>query len=115
MLTLYDDRVKQVIPNDGTLIEDLAQNTLKALKQTESDLGWATARLERKWNTFTCGVMLGWLLAVLILFGYEGVKAWRQSDNAVYQRADEVRTSVVRLLEVLPVPTGTNAQEGVAQ
>lgn len=114
MVTLYDDRVKQVLPNSGTLVEDLARDAFTSLKKAEYDLGWTTVRLARKWNTFICGMMLGWLLAVLIFFGYEGVKAWRQRDNAVYQRADEVRTSVVRLLEVLPATWTTNGTEQVA-
>lgn len=114
MVTLYDDRVKQVIPNDGTLVEELAQSMFTALKKSEFDLGCATVRLARKWNTFICGMMLGWLLAILILFGYEGIKAWRQRDNAVYRRADEVRTAGVRLLEVLPAAWTTNGTELVA-
>ena len=115
MVTLYDDRVKQVIQNDGTLVADLARDAFQSLKKTESDLGWALARANTKFINFTSGLMLGCLIAVLTLFGFEGIKAWRQRDNAVYQRADEVRISVGRLLEVLPAAWTTNVTETAAQ
>ena len=44
MLELYDDRVKQVVPNEGLLVEDLYRECGEILKQSRADNGWLAAR-----------------------------------------------------------------------
>lgn len=46
MLELYDDRVKQVIPNEGLLVEDLYRECVKMLQQIHADNGCSTSRDE---------------------------------------------------------------------
>lgn len=64
MLELYDDRVKQVVPNEGLLVEDLYRECGRMLKQVHSDNGWLLEKLESKLNGFWNGLILGFLLSM---------------------------------------------------
>ena len=76
MLELYDDRVKQVVPNKGLLVEDLYRECGKMLKEAHADNGWLLAKLESKRNGFSAGLLMGALLAVLTLAGVEACGKW---------------------------------------
>lgn len=76
MLELYDDRVKQVVPNEGFLVEDLYRECGKMLKEVHADNGWLLAKLESKRNGFSAGLLMGALLAVLTLAGVEACGKW---------------------------------------
>ena len=69
MLELYDDRVKQVVPNEGLLVEDLYRECINMLKQTHADNGWLLAKFESKLNGFCTGLLLGGLLSAAVLVG----------------------------------------------
>lgn len=64
MLELYDDRVKQVVPNKGLLVEDLYRECGRMLEQVHSDNGWLLEKLESKLNGFWNGLILGFLLSM---------------------------------------------------
>ena len=56
MLELYDDRVKQVVPNEGLLVEDLYRECGKMLLQTHADNGWLLYKLSNKFTGFLAGL-----------------------------------------------------------
>ena len=74
MIELYDDRVKQVLPNEGTLIEDIAvsqHNSHVFYKSLVNDYRSENLRLNRKldckFNGFLSGLMLGSMLVGIIM------------------------------------------------
>lgn len=62
MLELYDDRVKQVVPNEGLLVEDMLASTVAAADRLVSANDRLALQVERKHS----GVMIGFMLALLI-------------------------------------------------
>ena len=83
MLELYDDRVKQVIPNKGLLVEDLYRECGKMLKEAHADNGWLLAKLNSKINGFISGLWMGVLSVILIFAGIEVYDTWfKQKEPA---------------------------------
>ena len=76
MLELYDDRVKQVVPNEGLLVEDLYRECGRMLKQVHTDNGWLLAKLASKTNGFCSGLLLGGLLSVAVISGIKAYDKW---------------------------------------
>ena len=76
MLELYDDRVKQVVPNEGLLVEDLYMDYRKMLRQVHSDNGWLLAKLALKINGFCGGLLLGGLLSMAVVAGVKAYDTW---------------------------------------
>lgn len=62
MLELYDDRVKQVVPNEGLLVEDMLASTVAVADRLVSANDRLALQVERKHS----GVMIGFMLALLI-------------------------------------------------
>ena len=84
MLELYDDRVKQVVPNEGLLVEDLYRECGKMLKEVHADNGWLLAKLESKHNGFFAGFFLAVLLYLL-------VGAWTVVYDTWFKQKEPVR------------------------
>ena len=83
MLELYGDRVKQVVPNEGLLVEDLYRECGKMLKDVHADNGWMLAKLNSKFNGFWAGLWMGVLSATLIFAGIEVYDTWfKQKEPA---------------------------------
>lgn len=83
MLELYDDRVKQVVPNEGLLVEDLYRECGKMLKEVHADNGWLLAKLRLKFNGFLAGLWIGATLAALTVAGVEAYDKWfKQKEPA---------------------------------
>ena len=76
MLELYDDRVKQVVPNEGLLVEDLYRECGEMLKQSHSDNGWLHAKLKSKFNGFLAGFWIAIFLYMLVGAGIEVYTTW---------------------------------------
>ena len=76
MLELYDDRVKQVVPNEGLLVEDLYRECGEILRKAHSDNGWLLARLGSKFTGFLAGLWIGALLTALTVAGVEAYYKW---------------------------------------
>ena len=76
MLELYDDRVKQVVPNEGFLVEDLYRECGKMLKEVHADNGWLLAKLRLKFTGFLAGLWIGATLASLTVAGVEAYDKW---------------------------------------
>ena len=76
MLELYDDRVKQVVPNEGLLVEDLYRECGEMLKEVHSDNGWLLAKLRLKLTGFLAGLWIGSLLTALTFAGVEAYYKW---------------------------------------
>lgn len=76
MLELYDDRVKQVVLNNGILVEDLYTECGKMLNRAISDNGWLLAKLNSKINGFLAGLWMGALAAILVFAGVEAYNIW---------------------------------------
>ena len=83
MLELYDDRVKQVVPNEGLLVEDLYRERGEILRKVHSDNGWLLAKLNSKINGFISGLWMGALSVILIFAGIEVYDTWfKQKEPA---------------------------------
>ena len=76
MLELYDDRVKQVVPNEGLLVEDLYRECGELLKKVHSDNDWLLAKLRLKFTRFWAGLWIGSLLTALTFAGIEAYGKW---------------------------------------
>ena len=69
MLDLYDDRVKQVVPNKGELVEDIARIQSREIQKCERIFNGyerenlrLSRNLDCKFNGFLAGMMLGALI-----------------------------------------------------
>ena len=76
MLELYDDRVKQVVPNKGLLVEDLYRECGRMLKQVHTNNGWLFTKLESKLNGFYSGLLFGSLLSIAVVAGVKAYDTW---------------------------------------
>lgn len=92
MIECYDDRVKQVIPNDGRLVEDIAIRNFNTAEKALSDLGWALSKVESKRNGFMAGMMLGMMIWVL---AFLGVKLYENH----FEKKAPAKESVEKLVE----------------
>lgn len=63
MLELYDDRVKQVVPNEGWLVEDIAMSKRQIRETTITKREFVDLR---RWERINC-FLLGMVAAVLII------------------------------------------------
>ena len=76
MLELYDDRVKQVVPNEGLLVEDLYRECGELLKKAHSYNCWLLARLRLKFTGFLSGLWIGAISAMLAVAGVKAYDKW---------------------------------------
>ena len=90
MLELYDDRVKQVVPNEGILVEDFARKAHALANDVVRENAILTLRLNRKFNGFHAGFALAMLLTVLAVLG-----------GAAYDRYFAKHTPLERKIEAL--------------
>lgn len=94
MLELYDDRVKQVVPNEGLLMEDIAvRETLKSLALEDSYMV--------RFGSFTNGVMLGCLVALVILVGVYMVGDLCHRTTPADKALDNPRSAIIEVQEAL--------------
>ena len=83
MLELYDDRVKQVVPNEGLLVEDLYRECGEILRKAHSDNCWLLVKLNSKFNGFWAGLCLGVLLSMMAIIGDVVYDTWfKQKEPA---------------------------------
>lgn len=99
MLELYDDRVKQVVPNEGLLIEDLYMERGKMLKEAHADNGWLLAKLRLKFNGFLAGLLIGGTLVALTVAGVKTYDKWfdreKEPARARFEAAHKVLCDLV--------------------
>ena len=75
--------MKQVVPNEGFLVEDLYRERGEILRKAHSDNGWLLAKLNSKFNGFWAGLWMGVLSATLIFSGIEIYDTWfKQKEPA---------------------------------
>lgn len=102
MIELYDDRVKQVIPNEGLLVEDLYSELGKVAKNMYSELGWAKAKIESRFTGIQTGMMIAtliYLIFVLILIPFGGKIFKSKTDNPNKARVEQLRDAAEDLLD----------------
>ena len=99
MLELYDDRVKQVVPNEGLLFEDLYRECVKMLQQIHADNGWLLHKLSNKFTGFLAGLWIGALLTMLIFTGIEAYDKWfgpeKEPARARFEAAHKALSDLV--------------------
>lgn len=76
MITLFDDRVRQVIPNAGLLIDDLYEKACSMLNKIHAEKGRLLAKIESKRNGFWAGFWLAFLLYLLVGSGIKAYETW---------------------------------------
>jgi hypothetical protein len=96
MLELYDDRVKQVVPNEGWLVEDIAMSKRQRTETTivEHDL------VDIKWASRIQWFLLGMVTTTLILVVLGAVL--RPDRNAAERKLRDALTEYIRSGETLP-------------
>lgn len=67
MLELYDDRVKQVVPNEGWLVEDIANSKRVHTTTTITRTELVNAKWHDRLSFFMFGMMVTSILAVILL------------------------------------------------
>ena len=103
MLELYDDRVKQVVPNEGVLVEDLATRAVAEYDRAKADLGWALNRANCRFISFMSGVLITSVVYSLAHLGLswrdsfsdrtpasEALRAARESLSVLSDRLDDL-------------------------
>lgn len=98
MLELYDDRVKQVVLNNGILVEDLYTECGKMLNRAISDNGWLLAKLNSKFNGFWAGLWLGVLLSMMAVIGDVVYDTWfkqKEPTRVRFEAAHKVLCDLV--------------------
>ena len=85
MLELYDDRVKQVVPNTGILVEDIAsrenlicKEQYKILHDLDRENTHLLLKLDSKINGFSAGFSLATLIFVLVQVGMSIYGSYKQ-------------------------------------
>ena len=66
MLELYDDRVKQVVPNEGWLVEDIAMSKRQRTETTIVKREFIDVRWRERVNCFLLGMMVAAVIVVAI-------------------------------------------------
>lgn len=69
MLTLFDDRVVQVVPNKGLVLADILDEMNRAFDRVWADRNAIAARLDGKLFSFANGLWCGLVVALLVSFG----------------------------------------------
>ena len=67
MLELYDDRVKQVVPNEGWLVEDIANSKRVHTTTTITRTELVNAKWHDRLSFFMFGMMVTSILAIILL------------------------------------------------
>ena len=102
MLELYDDRVKQVVPNEGLLVEDLYRECGEILRKAHSDNGWLLAKLSSKFNGFWAGLCLGVLLFMMAVIGDVVYDTWFKQKEPARVRFEAVHKVLCDLVNDWP-------------
>lgn len=103
MLELYDDRVKQVVPNEGLLVESLYWKCGKMLQKVNADNGWPLARLSSKLNGFLAGLWLGFLLSMAVSIGFKVYDTWfDQEKEPARSRVEAAHNAIHDILNDWP-------------
>lgn len=103
MLELYDDRVKQVVPNEGLLVEDMYRECVKMLKQVHYENGCLNYKLESKFNWFLAGFLIAIFLYMLVGTGIKAYDTWfGQEKEPARARVEAVHNAIHDLLNDWP-------------
>ena len=93
MLELYDDRVKQVVPNEGWLVEDIAMSKRKTVTIDRVEV--VCAKWWDRLNWFFLGAMLTTILVVILHTIFAQVKplpeAMENLDKAIHEFMESQR------------------------
>lgn len=98
MLELYDDRVKQVVPNEGWLVEDIAAS--KRVVRTVERVEYVHCKWGDRYAAFSVGVLVACILfTALTVWRAKSVpEAVRDLDKAVQQYHDARMDSYLKEL-----------------
>lgn len=101
MLELYDDRVKQVVPNEGWLIEDIARSKRQHTETTIVKNVCIDIRWFSRINCFLLGLLFGCVVMglVTIMLGHDLSEAEKDLHDAVERyHSAATRAGVLELL-----------------
>ena len=68
MLELYDDRVKQVVPNEGWLVEDIAMSKRQRVETTIVKHEIMNCKWYDRFGSFALGMLVAYIVAIAIHF-----------------------------------------------
>lgn len=92
MLELYDDRVKQVLPNKGVLMEDIA------IREARENVKLECSYMAR-FGSFSNGFLLGMFAVAVIVIG---VEVWVSYHRTPAGKAlDNLRSAIIEVQEAL--------------
>lgn len=97
MISLYDDRVKQVVPNEGWLVEDIAMSKRRHVETTIVKREIVNCKWFDRMNAFLIGLMVGCALfvAVVMATGRSMPEAERKLREAAEGYSSAFQKSVV--------------------
>jgi len=99
MLELYDDRVKQVVPNEGWLVEDIALSKTRRVETTIV----RNRIIDCRWHDRLCAFLLGTIFGAAIITAVVSVlrdgnvpEAVRKLDAAVHEYYSAQESATLR-------------------
>lgn len=102
MLELYDDRVKQVVPNKGVFVEELCCDFIACAKDLRYDNERLQNRLASKWNGFSAGLCIGTLIWLMAILGREAYVEWLADKTPDRVRVEALQKAANDLLSNWP-------------
>lgn len=96
MITLYDDRVKQVIPNKGVVLEEHYGRVVHAFRDMNSYCDRLALKLLRRDNKFMMGFLVAMMLYMLVEVGYFTYKHFTRTPRE--QKLEALHSAVHDLM-----------------
>lgn len=102
MIALYDDRVKQVVPDKGLLVEDLYHEAVMSVEPIVTENLKLRHKLESEFNGFSAGFVLAAIIALVALSGIEAYDRWFSERDPVQIRLEKAHDVLCNLLKDWP-------------
>ena len=93
MLELYDDRVKQVVPNEGWLVEDIAMSKRQRIETTIVKHEVMNCKWYDHFSSFMLGMLIAYIVAVAIHFYCAATMTVPEAERKLHDAASDYMQS----------------------
>ena len=93
MLELYDDRVKQVVPNEGWLVEDIAMSKRRHIETTIVKHEVMNCKWYDRFGSFMLGMLVAYIVAIAIHFYCAATMTVPEAEQKLHDAASDYMQS----------------------